>query len=63
MKVLGHIRVLSFADDVLLLDMLPLNFICDVAFGQKHFNAFQVEQLVDSSSQIYIIKQMIMHLR
>lgn len=56
MKVLGHIRVLSFADDVLLLDMLPL-------FGQKHFNAFQVEQLVDSSSQIYIIKQMIMHLR
>lgn len=48
MKVLGHIRVLSFADDVLLLDMLPLNFICDVAFGQKHFNAFQVEQLVDS---------------
>lgn len=36
---------LSFADDVLLLDMLPLNLICDMMFSQKHFSDFQVERL------------------
>lgn len=34
---------LSFADDVLLLDTLPLNWIFHMGCSQKHLIVFQVE--------------------
>lgn len=46
---------LSFADDVLLLDMLPMNLICDMMFSQKHFSVFQVERFWVLRSVNYII--------